>query len=292
MGFGAIPDNRKPGDPFAKTTPTGPSADTETRNWGRARRGLALVQAGYFFALLAVLGGAGVYIASLLGVKLPTGPALTKVPEFTQATEIQIGVIAIPAVLAALCLTLGRFGVARTPHSSYAKGLFQASALTTLMTLLGLVAFGAIMVSQLAQGISPKLLLADELPGIIQRAGIAVAGVFAPLAELWFVIALGRLGSGLRHATLSARGTRFLIMAGFVFIVVCLCIYGFSFYRSDAMQFITKEIEPKLEPLGDKKALLVPGSLILAGLVVWLLYFRLVGAARGAIREVLGGSHG
>jgi hypothetical protein len=289
MSFGANPNEpRKPNDPFVKTgkTPATESAQL-SKSWARARRGLWYVQAGYFFALVAVLGVAGLMIAELAGVKLPDKPSILKIEEWKMANEIRYAAFVIPALLALLLMTLGRMGAASAPSASYAKGLFQASALTTLLTTLGITAFLAMMVSSMMNGYAPKLLLADDAPGMIQRIGMAIAAVCAPLAELWFVVALGRMGAGLHNTRLAARGTRFLILAGLIFIVVGIGSYGWSYYHGQIEETFKTQVLPKLEKLGDKQAMILPGLAILAALFVWLLYVRLVGAARRAIYEWL-----
>ena len=276
---------RKSGDPFSKSgpRPSPAEADAASRSWRRARRGLWFVQAGYFSALIAVVAPAALTIAVKAGVKLPDKPGLLKLDELRLPTKILYASFLIPAGLAFLLLTLGRVGAGSAPRASYARGLFQASALATLLSLLGLIALTVVVVAQVAIGLYPGLLLPDDVQGIVQRVGIAVAAVLAPMAELWFVVALGRMGAGLHDDRLAGRGTRALVYAGLLFIVAGLVTYAVSYYHGELNQMFADQVQPKLTTLGDKQAFVVPGIAIAAGLIVWLVYLRLVGAARGAI---------
>ena len=279
------PEARKSGDPFSKSgpRPAPAGADGASRSWRRTRRGLWFVQAGYFFALVAVVAPAALTIAVKAGVKLPDKPGLLKLDELRMAAEILDASFLVPAALAFLLLTLGRVGAASAPRASYARGLFQVSALATLFSLLGTVAFAVVVVAQVAIGLYPGLLLPDDIQGVVQRVGIAVAAVLAPMAELWFVVALGRMGAGLHNDRLAGRGTRALVYAGTLFIVAGLMTYAVSYYHGEINQWIAEQVQPKLTTLGDKQAFVLPGIVIAAGLIVWLVYVRLVGAARGAI---------
>ena len=276
---------RKTGDPFSKSGKRASPADTDAtgRSWRRARRGLWYVQAGYFFALLAVVLPAALTIAVKAGAKLPDKPGLLKLDEVRLPAEIVYASFLIPAALAFLSLTLGRVGASSAPASSYARGLFRVAAYATLFSLTGAIAVAAIVAAQVGIGAYPALLMPDDVQGIIQRVGIAVGAVFAPVAELWFVIALGRLGAGLHDDRLAARGTRALVYAGLLFVVAGLTTYAISYYHADLDRLRAEHLEPKLSSLGDKQAFLLPGVAILAGLSLWLVYVRLVGAARGAI---------
>jgi len=288
------PDVRKSADPFSKAgrRASPEEADAAGRSWRRTRRGLWFVQAGYFFALVAVLLPAALLIAVKAGVKLPDKPGLLKLEEVRLPAEILAASFLIPAALAFLLLTLGRVGAASAPRSSFARGLFRVSAVATLFSLLGTIAVGAIVAAQVGVGAYPMMLMPDDLQGVIQRVGIAVAAVLAPVAELWFVIALGRLGAGLHDDRLAARGTRALVYAGLLFVVAGFATYAVSYYHADITRAVDDQLQPKLASLGDKRAYLLPGIAIVVGLSLWLIYVRLVGAARGAIAGWLDGNRG
>ena len=285
---------RKSGDPFSKSGKRASLADTDktSRSWRRARRGLWYVQAGYFLALLAVVLPAALTIAVKAGVKLPDKPGLLKLDDLRLSAEIAYASFLTPAALAFLLLTLGRVGAASAPSSSYARGLFRVAAFATLFSLMGAIAVAAIVAAQVGVGAYPGLMMPDDIQGIVQRVGIAVGAVLAPVAELWFVIALGRLGAGLHDDRLAARGTRALVYAGLLFVVAGLATYAVSYYHADLDRLRAEHLQPKLSSLGDKQAYLLPAVAIVAGLSLWLVYVRLVGAARGAIAGWLDGNRG
>jgi len=279
------PEMRKSADPFSKAgrRATAEETDATSRAWRRTRRGFWFVQAGYFFALLAVVIPAGLTIAVKAGVKLPDKPGVLKLAELRMPAEIVAASFLIPAALAFASITLGRIGTASAPSSSFARGLFRVASVATLASFLGVIAVAAIMAAQVGVGAYPAMLMPDDTQGIIQRVGIAVGAVFAPVAELWFVIALGRLGAGLHDDRLAARGTRALVYAGLLFVVAGLATYAVSYYHAEVNDAVAEQVQPKLSSLGDKQAFVLPGVAIVAGLSLWLIYVRLVGAARGAI---------
>ena len=285
------PESRKSGDPFSKAGPRAPAgaADAEwaSQAWRRTRRGLWFVQAGYFLALVAVLLPAGLTIAMKAGVKLPAKPGLLKLADVTLADEVRAASFLIPAALAFASVALGRLGATNAPRSSYARGLLRVVALATLMSLLGATAVAVLVGLQVSGGDLPSLLPPDETKGVAQRVGIAVAAVLAPVAELWFVIALGRMGAGLRDDRLASRGTRALVYAGLLYVVAGLLTYAVSYYRVEIDRLVDDQLRAKLSSLGDKQAFVLPAAAIVAGLSVWLVYVRLVGAARGAIHNWL-----
>lgn len=285
------PESRKSGDPFSKAGPRAPAggaeAESDTQAWRRTRRGLWFVQAGYFFALVAVLLPAGLLIAVKAGAKLPAKPGLLKLADVSVADEIRAAAFLVPAALAFASIALGRLGATNAPRASYARGLFRVSGLATLMSFVGAVAVAVIVGLQVSGGDFPSLLPGDDSKGFAQRVGIAVAAVLAPIAELWFVIALGRMGAGLRDDRLAGRGTRALVYAGLLYIVAGLVTYAVSYYHAELDQFVAERFQPKMNSLGDKQGFVLPGVAVVAGLSVWLVYVRLVGAARGAIHNWL-----
>ncbi len=285
------PEVRKSGDPFSKSGPRAPAAGADAEwgslAWRRTRRGLWFVQAGYFFALVAVVLPAGLTVAMKAGVKLPAKPGLLKLADVTLADELRAAAFLVPAALAFASIALGRLGATNAPRTSYARGLLRVSALATLMSLIGATAVAAIVGLQVSGGDFPSLLPPEESRGVAQRVGIAVAAVLAPVAELWFVIALGRMGAGLRDDRLAGRGTRALVYAGLLFVVAGLATYTVSYYHAEIDRLVAEQFQPKLTSLGDKRGFVVPGAAILAALSAWLVYVRLVGAARRAIHDWL-----
>ena len=290
-GFGS-PEVRKPADPFTKPNKAakGNSLDGQSRAWRRSRRGLLWVQFAYFLFLIAILAISGLLIASHFGVKLPDKtPGYAQQAEISSVKEIFAAAGLVPLILGLLCLTLGRFGTANAPRTSYAKGLLLASALATLLTVGGLIAYAAMTGEQIRTSglMPPAMLMADEPVGMIQRGGLALAAVCAPVAELLFVIGLGRIGASLHHSRLAGRGTRVLLLAAFAFIVFGLGAYAHSLYSSDINRLIAEHVTPNINKAGEHKAIIVPVIAIAVGLVIWFVYVRLVGSGRQAIRQWL-----
>ena len=230
---------------------------------------------------------AGLTIAVKAGAKLPTKPGLLKLADVSVADEIRAAAFLVPAALAFASIALGRLGATNAPRASYARGLFRMSGLATLMSFVGVAAVAVIVGLQVSGGDFPSLLPADDSKGVAQRVGIAVAAVLAPIAELWFVIALGRMGAGLRDDRLAGRGTRALVYAGLLYVVAGLLTYAVSYYHAEIDRVVAEQFQPKMNSLGDKQGFVLPGVAVVAGLSVWLVYVRLVGAARGAIHNWL-----
>ncbi len=315
----------KPGKPPAKPKVAKPS-DGGVKSMKRARRGLWFQQFALVLFLLAPLALIGIAIAEKYGAPLPNqSPGYLKIDDFAASVEIRVAVVVVPLLLGYFALTLGRFGASNAPRWTSSKGLGLASAIATLMVLLGLLAVGFMTGVQISDGFIPRsispesLMPPEEIPGLIQRIGLAVAIGFFPLAEIWSVIALGRLGASLKNARLGGRSARLILLMGFA--AVAGLTYGalviedqsaaatevrvraggsdqiknFSASRPLAKLLYIKDIEvsfnenvaPQWDKLGEHKLTVAAVLLALATLFVWFLYARLVGGARRAIREWL-----
>jgi hypothetical protein len=283
---------RKLADPFAragKRAVPGIPGSGLARTWRRARRGLGWVQLSLFLCLLGLLGYAGIMIAENLGVKLPAqDPGYLKQEGLSSDTEIKLGVVLIPYALGLLAWTFGLFGFSNAPRSSFAKGLATAAAVASLIVLLGTIAVAVPTGVQASQGFVPQgFLPADDPNGIAQRAGLTLALVFGVLAEIWFVGALGRMGAALHDTRLGSRATRFAVLVGLVVAAAVIGWVAYQIYTRDIDQFVADNVQPQWDKLGTNKPAAVWGLVALGGLIVWLMYTRLVGAGRRAIREWL-----
>lgn len=300
------PPQRMP-DPFArpgkKPARAGEVSDGLVRAWRRTRRGLWWVGFALFLFLLAPLSVAGIGIAEKFGVQLPSqSPGYLKVDFLSTDTEIKLGAVVGPVVLGLLVLLLGRFGVANAPRSSYAKGLTNASALATLIAVLGVICYAVPTVMQVVEGFTPDslqqlargsvphpdtLLPANDPSGMLQRVGLFLMMLLLPIAELWFVIAMGRMGAGLHNDRLAGRGTRYLLYIGLI--VIGLASYAFvqANFTSDVNKFTAEYITPQWDKLGEHKSTANLALVGLAGLTVWFWNVRLVTGGRRAIREWL-----
>jgi hypothetical protein len=286
------PEPRKLADPFAragKRAVPGIPGSGLARAWRRARRGLWWVQLSLFLCLLGLLGYAGIMIAENLGTKLPAqDPGYLKQEGLSSDTEIRLGVVLIPYALGLLAWTLGLFGFSNVPRSSFAKGLATAAAVASLIVLLGVIALAAPAVAQAVQGFLPQgLLPADDANGIAQRTGIVLTLVFGVLAEIWFVGAMGRMGAALHDSRLASRATRFAVLVGLAVAAVVIGRVAYEVYPRDIDEFVAANVQPQWDKLGTNKPAAVWGLVALGGLLVWLMYTRLVGAGRRAIREWL-----
>jgi hypothetical protein len=283
---------RKPADPFAKPgkrAVAGIPGEGLVRAWRRARRGLGWVQLSLFLFLIGAVGYAGITIADSFGVKLPSqDPGYLQHDGLSADTEIKAGVVLIPYALGLLIWTMGLFGFSNAPRSSFAKGLATMAAVAGLITLLGVIALAVPAGFQLAQGFVPVgLLPADDANGMAQRGGITLAIVFGLLAEVWFVAALGRMGAALHDVRLGGRATRFVVLVGLALAAVAVYQVAAAVYSRDVNQFIGDQVQPQWDKLGNYKPAAYWGVIALVGLVFWLMYARLVGAGRRAIREWL-----
>lgn len=240
---------------------------------------------------------------------LPDGefPGLNGVP---YSIAVPVLVAAVPILLGLMCLAVGRLGVSNAPGRSFAKGLALLSALAALTTLGGLVAVAFPSVALLLgnkqggddAGLVLQFLGKDDPSGLIQRFGAlaAVAGLI--LGEIWFASAVGRVGTALGDGRTAGRATRYLMLFGLViggYIVSAAVVptaFGFGSsapgYAAEANEVIVKQVwvphvAPQFDHLGEFKPLLKPGLFLLGGLFLGFVYLRMVGAARGAIREWL-----
>lgn len=289
-GFGSSNDMRKsPTDPFARSgkPSTGDGDEGQLRAWKKTRSGLGWVRFALFLFLLPILGLTGISIAENYGTKLPVQvPGYLKLERVSSAQEIQAAVVLIPVALGLLCLTMGRFGAASVPRSALCRGLFVAAAMMTLLELLGVIAYGVTTGLQIANGAAPpQFLPIDDPSGIAQRAGLAVAVASFVLSELWFVVAMGRLGTALQYPRLAARGTRFLVLGGFLLVLLLAGAVTWAEYPGEIRKLLDQQVIPQLTKLGEHRATAEAGLIAFAGFIGWLWYARLVGAGRQAIRE-------
>jgi hypothetical protein len=304
---------RQATDPFARkgAVAGGGASDGLVKAWRRAKAGLGWVSFATFLFLIPALALPGMVIAEHFTKQplLPDGefPGLNGVP---YGIAVPVLVAAVPILLGLMCLAVGRLGLSNAPSRSFAKGLALLSALATLTTLGGLV---AVMFPSIAlllgnkdapddAGLVLQFLGADSPSGLIQRFGAlaAVAGLI--VGEIWFASAVGRVGTALGDGRTAGRATRYLMLFGLViagYIVTAAVVpnaFGFGesarTYTAQANDELVKHVwvphvAPQFDHLGEFKPLLKPGLFLLGGLFLGFVYLRMVGAARGAIREWL-----
>lgn len=255
--------------------------------WKKVRGGLGWIRFGVVFLVLAALVPAGIKAYETFSKPLPDkSPGMLGVADLSQATEIRMLAPAIPLVLGALFVLLGRMKVAGAPRSSFSRGIARAASSTTLLGVGALIAAAvpvgiAIKHGELQTEFFPK----DDLFGILQRFGL-VGGIAALLiAEIYFVFALGRMGAALGSPVLSGRATRFSLLAGLAFLGLLSFAMGWTEYRAEILQWFAVQVQPQLDKLGNNKPVIysaIPGAV---ALVVGFCYLRLVGGGRRAIRD-------
>ncbi len=301
------PDPRKYSEPMAKPgrPATAKKAESEDARWNRVRKGLGWVQCAGFFAFLAVVGATLMPILAHFGVNLPDKtPGYLGLDSVSSITEISVGAVLVPAVLALFCLLIGRMGVSGAPSSSFARGLALAASLATLVAVGGAIACFTIMGLGIKDGFVPKFvsppnpvanlqsklydlssntfLPSDGITGIIQRFGLAAFVAFGLVAEIWFFASLGRIAAYLKSATASGRINRVLILKGTLFALAVLACVA-NQICDDWMQ---ANIWSKWNGLGAKtQTIAVPGIVLFAGFAIFLIHMRMVGGVKRAIRE-------
>ncbi len=274
------------------------------RSWKRARSGLWWMRCAIFFLTIALLS-----MPVLTVVKHFTGPLSFIKPEgflkmngLSGEAELIVVIFAIPALIGVKCLLFGRMGFARVPRRSYSRGIALLSALATMGIVAGIIALifpPVVLLIQEGQAL-PKLFDLLGYEGLIQRVGIAmiVAGIIA--GEIWFSSAIGRVGAALQSDRTAARATRYQFVMGLMLLIV-LTIGAvnlstpFNKTTTEPMADLnkimhaewTKNVQTQWDKVGEYKPVALNGAAILGVLVLGFGYMRMVGAARGAIREWL-----
>ncbi len=310
-------DARRPNDPFARKVSGKPELDNNegtVRNWKRVRGGLWWCQASVPFFFLPIL--------TLNGLKLYeqfVGPVPVKDPGYSgqewlsSQQEIDIVAVMAPFALGVFLLMIGRFGVAKAPRKAQARGLTLLSALATLTAICGGIAVIYPIVTLLAIGVKDipvvsrargvaewQLLFASDDSGMMQRIGLLIGATAFVVAEVWFTSALGRLGTALNSSRLAGRATRFLLVLGLIFgglvaVGALTPAYNFSSMPREASSEVNnlfqvqwnRLAEPLLDKLGAQRSAVRPGVFLLGGLMIAMMYWRMIGAGRGAVRDWL-----
>jgi hypothetical protein len=209
---------------------------------------------------------------------------LLKLSQFSLAEEIRIAVVAIPVGLAVVLTLFGRLSVARAPRSAYSGGLGWASALATLLGLVGLIlaAFPSIIEiiddTPIQGWMDP-----DTQSGMFQRFGLSLGGLLLILAEVWLLAGLGNMGAALQDRRLAGRSSRLLILAGLVAMLAVAGTVGYLEYGSKLQHLWNIHVEPHWQQIAEYQALARSGGVALIGLFIGTVYLRLIGAGRAAV---------
>ncbi len=308
---------RRPNDPFARKVTGKPELDSNegtVRRWKRVGRGLWWCRASIPFFLLPIV--------TLNGVKLYeqfVGPLPAKDPGYSgqawlnSKLELDIVGVMAPFALGVILLMIGRFGVASVPQKAQARGLTLFSALATLLAICGGIAviFPILALLFLGEKDLPivtrargapewQLMFATDNEGIMQRLGLLIGATAFVVAEVWFTSALGRIGTALNSSRLAGRATRFLLVLGLIFgglvaVGALTPAYNFSSMprevSTDANNYLhelwNRHGEPLLDTLGAQRSAVRAGAFLSGGLLVAMMYWRMIGAGRRAVRDWL-----
>ena len=310
-------DRRRPNDPFARKssgTPDGEAGDKAARRWKKVRGGLWWVRASIPFFLMPILVLNGLKLYEQFVAPIPVqDPGYLKQAWLTSQQELELVAVIAPFALGVILILLGRLGVSRVPQKAQTRGLAGFAALATLVVVCSGIAIVFPIVALLALGEKDlpivvrvngvaewRLMLPSDNEGIMQRLGLLVGATAFVLAEVWFAAALGRIGTALDSNRLAGRATRYLVLLGLIFGGLVASgsftpAYNFSSMprevSTDTNRLIHEQWDAKAEPLIDKigntRAVVRPAVFILGGLFIALVYWRMIGAGRGAIRDWL-----
>jgi hypothetical protein len=208
-------------------------------------------------------------ILPIAGVELPKGEGWViqgyvntddvGAVQMKKQEQIDVIVYAGPVLLAGLALTLGRLTCGSAPRSSGAKGMFALSGIFTFLALVGLV----------IAGFCQKWLFAETY----RQAGVAFL-ILGSAAEFWFLTGLTACGLALKRPRV-ARGVG---LVGFFFaLTATIPTLGWEIYA--------REWRPKAPD--DEWKLFEQTALMIGWLLLIAVYWRAVGATRGAIRDFL-----
>jgi len=308
-------EKRRPPDPFTRKSTgneEGDITDKVVRRWRKVRGGLWWVRASIPFFLMPIL--------ALNGIKLYeqfVGPIPVKDPGYSgqawlsSQQEIEIVAVIAPFVLGVLLMLIGRFGVASVPQKAQTRGLALFSALATLLVVCSGIAIVFPVAALLALGEQDlpvvvringgaewSLMLPGDNEGIMQRIGLMVGATAFVLAEVWFASALGRIGTALNSNRLAGRATRYLVLLGLIFgglVATGALTPAYNFgpmpreVSGDTNHLVktqwNTQVEPQLDKLGNNRVAVRAGAFLLGGLMIAGVYWRMVGAGRGAVRD-------
>jgi hypothetical protein len=237
--------------------------------WRKARGGLFWVLFALFFLTLPGFVGFAKAVLPRAGVEIPKGEGWV-IPGYVNTNDegavhmkkekqIDVLVYAVPVIIAGLVLSFGRLTCGSVPRSSGAKGMFAFSGLFTFVAWVGLVTAGVC-----------KLLLFDET---YRQAGIGFV-IVGSVAEFWFLTGLAASGVALKRP----KAARAVGLIGFFFaLTAAIPAVGWTIY--------SREWRPKAPD--EEWKLYEQAALMLGWLLLIGVYWRAVGAVRGAIRDFL-----
>ena len=123
----------------------------------------------------------------------------------------------------------------------------------------------------------------DQTAGQAQRMAVAGAVAFGLAAELWFLATLGRIAAMIQTPRASGRVNRFLILGGLLFVLATVGLLAYDLYGTE---FVRETILPKWAGLdANVQVAAIAGGLTLVAFVFLMVYWRMLGSVKRAIRE-------
>ena len=257
--------------------------------WRAVRRGLGWIRFGTVLLVLAAVAPAAVFIVRQ---KSPDAipnkdPGFLGIAGLNSVEEISLGSGLVPAALGLLCCLFGRVGFARAPRSSFTRGLARLTFLAELVAVGGLIAAAVPSAMQLSKKVVPTG-FADPgtADGMLQRLGLAAAAAGAVASGIWIVVAIGKIGASLHQRSASARSGRLVALVGLLVAAAIVSAVGYHYYPTEMTSWWADNVQGKLD-FGPDTPVARAGAVIAGALVVGLIYLRLIGAGRRAVREWL-----
>lgn len=316
--YSLAPPPPKAADPFVKPSrPPAPSAtadsDAIASSWNRARGGLGWVQTGIVLLFLGALVCPGIELAALFGATIPPRDVgFLQVEGLSFADEIRLLGTMVPLILGFLFVLIGRFRFASAPQKSYGRGIAKAAAWATLLAFLGFTVVGVITGLVIANGSMPRFIPGQDVlmqnlmvqerierylaglfvhptdpAGQAQRFGLLIFIVFGLLAEAWFVSALGRFAGSLQSSRAAGRVSRFLIFIGGLLALAAILWLAHDLFGQD---WVNGQLRPQWNNLDETtRVAIVSGVAAGIALLFTIIYYRMLGGVKRAIRETVDG---
>lgn len=239
--------------------------------WKRVRRGLFWVQFGLLWLSLIGFVGLGKTIYSRQQGPLPKGdgadwvsiegfinaPGPNSIP-VKKEQMIDLACYGGPVILASILIVIGRLVASGGPRMSGSRGLFALSSLFGLLGFISLVA---------------TYLFAEAFPDYSRYAWSTFL-IIAPLAELWFLIAITASGLALKRPQ-TARAVGFLAFLGAL--GAFAGTLGWELYKQEVRAMNPGEDWPLYQDI----------AFTVAWLLMILAYWRSVRNVRVAAREFI-----
>ena len=298
-----LPEPARASDPFVRKGKAAPGTQSMI-GWSRVRGGLFWVQFAAFLLTLPGLLLGGLAIAEYFAKKELVPNSELSFVRVGLREALPIFVVGGSLLLGLLLMTLGRLSTNNMPQRGQGRGLALLCTFATFASFAAVLAFFFSHVALMVGGGQPDFLFfpKDEVQGKLQRFSFLAFIGFVIVGEFLFASLIGRIGASLDDGKSAARSTKYLgllmlIVVGLFFsaslvptnfmVGQTLAEAGTETSKDIVVPFWTSTVQPLLAKLGDYQAVLMPGLAVLGSLLMFLLYLRLAGAPRAAIREMI-----